>query len=261
MNTGGKSVCTSPIREETEHEGLTEQGSEKAQPTLVRRAAAEAIGTAMLLAAIVGSGITGERLAGGNIAIALLANTVATGAALVALILTFGSISGAHFNPAVTVASASQGGIGWRDVPAYLAAQVAGAFAGVGAAHVMFGERLFFVSRHAREVRRAVVQRSVGDLRVDVRHLGLRAAAFVRRAFRRRRLHHFRLLVHVFHLFRESGGDAGAFGDRHLRGNSSRGRARLHRGSTGGCGGGDRLVSLALALSAGNCRSRHRSTR
>jgi len=111
---------------------------------------AEALGTALLLAAVIGSGIMGERLAAGNVAIALLANTIATGAALVALILTFGPISGAHFNPAVTLADASQGGLAWRDVPAYVAAQVAGAFAGVAAAHVMFGEPLFFASRHAR---------------------------------------------------------------------------------------------------------------
>jgi glycerol uptake facilitator-like aquaporin len=118
--------------------------------TLGRRAVAEALGTALLLAAVIGSGIMGERLAAGNVAIALLANTIATGAALVALILTFGPISGAHFNPAVTLADASQGGLAWRDVPAYVAAQVAGAFAGVAAAHVMFGEPLFFASRHAR---------------------------------------------------------------------------------------------------------------
>jgi len=111
---------------------------------------AEALGTALLLAAVIGSGIMGDRLAAGNVAIALLANTIATGAALVALILTFGPISGAHFNPAVTLADASQGGLAWRDVPAYVAAQVAGAFAGVAAAHVMFGEPLFFASRHAR---------------------------------------------------------------------------------------------------------------
>jgi glycerol uptake facilitator-like aquaporin len=104
----------------------------------------------MLLAAVVGSGIMGERLAGGNVAIALLANTVATGAALVALILTFGPISGAHFNPAVTVADASQGGLAWSAVPAYVVAQVVGAFAGVAIAHVMFGEPLFTASRHAR---------------------------------------------------------------------------------------------------------------
>lgn len=104
----------------------------------------------MLLAAVVGSGIMGERLAGGNVAIVLIANTLATGAALVALILTFGPISGAHFNPAVTLADASQGGLGWREVPAYIAAQILGAFLGVAIAHVMFGLPLFFASRHAR---------------------------------------------------------------------------------------------------------------
>jgi glycerol uptake facilitator-like aquaporin len=114
------------------------------------RLAAEAVGTAMLLAAVVGSGIMGERLAGGNVAVALLANTIATGAALVALILTFGPISGAHFNPAVTLADASQGGIAWPDVLPYVGAQVIGAFVGVAAAHLMFELPLFFASRHAR---------------------------------------------------------------------------------------------------------------
>ena len=117
---------------------------------VVRRAVAEALGTGFLLAAVIGSGIMGERLAGGNIAIALLANTLATGAMLVALILTFGPISGAHLNPAVTLADASQGGVPWREVPVYVAAQIGGAFAGVAAAHLMFGQPLFFASRHAR---------------------------------------------------------------------------------------------------------------
>lgn len=115
-----------------------------------RRLTAEAIGTAMLLAAVVGSGIMADRLSGGNDAIALLANTIATAAALVALILTFGPISGAHFNPAVSIADASQGGLGWRRVPAYVAAQILGAVLGVWIAHVMFGERLFMLSSHAR---------------------------------------------------------------------------------------------------------------
>jgi glycerol uptake facilitator-like aquaporin len=118
--------------------------------SLGRRVAAEAVGTALLLAAVVGSGIMGERLAGGNVAVALLANAIATGAALVALILTFGPISGAHFNPAVTLADAVQGGFAWPDVPAYLGAQVVGAFAGVAAAHVMFELPLFFASQHVR---------------------------------------------------------------------------------------------------------------
>ena len=118
--------------------------------TLARRLAAEAVGTAFLLAAVVGSGIMGDRLAGGNVAIALLANTIATAATLVTLILTFGPISGAHFNPAVTLADASQGGLSWAAVPGYLAAQFAGAFAGVAAAHLMFGEPLFSTSHHVR---------------------------------------------------------------------------------------------------------------
>jgi glycerol uptake facilitator-like aquaporin len=124
--------------------------SDVERSSLGRRVVAEAVGTALLLAAVVGSGIMGERLAGGNVAVALLANTLATGAALVALILTFGPISGAHFNPAVTLADATQGGLAWADVPAYVMAQIAGAFAGVAAAHVMFEAPLFFASRHVR---------------------------------------------------------------------------------------------------------------
>jgi glycerol uptake facilitator-like aquaporin len=117
---------------------------------LSRRFAAEAVGTAMLLAAVVGSGIMADRLSGGNDAIALLANAIATGAALAALILTFGAISGAHFNPVVTVADATQGGLGWRDVPVYLCGQFSGAVIGVWLAHAMFDERIFMLSRHAR---------------------------------------------------------------------------------------------------------------
>jgi glycerol uptake facilitator-like aquaporin len=118
---------------------------------LLRRVVSEALGTALLLATVVGSGIMGERLSGGNVAIALLANTIATGAALVALIVTFGPISGAHFNPVVTLADASQGGMAWREVPAYLAAQIAGAFLGVAVAHVMFSvPSVFFASQHER---------------------------------------------------------------------------------------------------------------
>jgi glycerol uptake facilitator-like aquaporin len=118
---------------------------------LLKKCVAEGLGTALLLATVIGSGIMGEQLAGGNVAIALLANTIATGAGLVALILTFGSVSGAHFNPAVTLADASQGGLPWREVPSYLVAQVLGAFLGVAVAHVMFREpALFFASRHER---------------------------------------------------------------------------------------------------------------
>lgn len=117
---------------------------------LSRRIVAEGLGTAFLLAAVIGSGIMGERLAAGNVAIALLANTLATGAALVALILTFGPISGAHFNPAVSISDAWQGGLPWREVPIYITAQVVGAFSGVAVAHLMFGLPVFFSSHHAR---------------------------------------------------------------------------------------------------------------
>lgn len=117
---------------------------------LAKRLAAENIGTAMLLATVVGSGIMGERLAGGNVAVALLANTLATGAILVAIILTFGQISGAHFNPAVTISDAMNGGIKWRDVLPYIAAQIAGAFVGVGTANLMFELPVFFASQKVR---------------------------------------------------------------------------------------------------------------
>lgn len=121
-----------------------------APATFARRLIAEGLGTALLLAAVVGSGIMGERLSGGNVAVALLANSLATGAALVTLILTFGPVSGAHFNPAVTLADASQRGMAWRDVPAYILAQVVGAFAGVAAAHAMFDQPVFTASTRVR---------------------------------------------------------------------------------------------------------------
>src|SRR5216684_203024 len=111
---------------------------------------AEFLGTVFLLAAVVGSGIMGEKLAAGNVAIALLANSVATGAALVALILAFGPVSGAHFNPAVTLADATQRGIPWARVPGYFVAQCAGAMVGVYVAHLMFAQPMIQTSHHAR---------------------------------------------------------------------------------------------------------------
>jgi glycerol uptake facilitator-like aquaporin len=115
-----------------------------------RELVSEALGTAFLLAAVIGSGIMGERLAGGNAAVALLANTLATGAALIALIHAFGPVSGAHLNPVVTLADAALGGLAWRKVPGYLMAQVLGAFAGAAAAHAMFDLPAFRASQHAR---------------------------------------------------------------------------------------------------------------
>lgn len=119
-------------------------------PDLARRVVAEGLGTALLLAAIVGSGITAERLAGGNTAVALIAHSLAVGAALGALILTFGGISGAHFNPAVTLADAWAGGIEWHAVPTYIVAQIVGALTGVGVANLMFELPIFFISQRER---------------------------------------------------------------------------------------------------------------
>jgi glycerol uptake facilitator-like aquaporin len=116
----------------------------------LRPVVAEFVGTAFLLAAVVGSGIMAERLFGGNAGFALLANAVATGGALVALILAFGPVSGAHFNPAVTLADAWQGGLPWSAVIPYIAAQVAGGLAGTALADGMFGLPPFFASHHAR---------------------------------------------------------------------------------------------------------------
>ena len=117
---------------------------------LTRRVVAEALGTAFLLAAVVGSGIMADRLCGGNVGLALLCNALATAGALVALILTFGSVSGAHFNPVVTAADAWLGGTVWRDVPAYIVAQVAGGIAGVAIADLMFELPAFSFSTHER---------------------------------------------------------------------------------------------------------------
>jgi glycerol uptake facilitator-like aquaporin len=129
----------------------SENTANSTQNAIPRALVAEALGTALLLAVVVGSGIMGERLAGGNVALALLANTVATGAGLVALILSFGPISGAHFNPAVTLAESLSGALAPRTALAYVGAQLAGGFAGVAAAHAMFAERaVFFASTHAR---------------------------------------------------------------------------------------------------------------
>lgn len=118
--------------------------------SLARRVAAEAIGTALLLATVVGSGIMGERLSGGSVGLALLANALATGAGLVAFILALGPISGAHFNPVVTAVEAARGALPLREAPAYFVVQIVGAFAGVLVAHAMFGEPIFQVSRHVR---------------------------------------------------------------------------------------------------------------
>jgi glycerol uptake facilitator-like aquaporin len=118
--------------------------------SLPRRLAAEFIGTALLVATVVGSGVMAERLANGNLALALLANTIATGAILVALIFTFGGISGGHFNPVVSLMDAFERGLPWRETPYYVAAQILGGITGSIVAHLMFGLPPIFFSQHVR---------------------------------------------------------------------------------------------------------------
>lgn len=132
--------------------------------SLQSRALAEFLGTAFLLIAVVGSGIMAERLAQGNVALALLANAVATGAALVALILAFGPISGAHFNPVVTLTDVLGAHLGWKGASAYLVAQVSGAFAGVAVAHAMFGLPVYTISQHARSGSNLILSEVVATL-------------------------------------------------------------------------------------------------
>ena len=126
------------------------RGADPIRLTLGRRATSEALGTGLLVAAVVGSGIMGERLAGGNAGLALLANTIATGAALAVLILAFGPLSGAHFNPIVTLAEHLTGALSRRDVPAYVAAQVGGGLLGTMVANLMFEAPIVSLSHHAR---------------------------------------------------------------------------------------------------------------
>jgi glycerol uptake facilitator-like aquaporin len=120
------------------------------KPSLPRRAASEFLGSLLLLAAVVGSGIMAQRLAAGNIALALLANSLATGAALIAIILALESVSGPHLNPVVTIADALMGGLPWKEVPLYIVVQCAGAIGGVAATHLMFNLPLLTASTHVR---------------------------------------------------------------------------------------------------------------
>ena len=214
---------------------------------LPRRLAAESIGTAMLLAAVVGSGIMADRLSGGNDAIALLANTIATAAALAALILTFGPISGAHFNPAVSIADASQGGLRWQDVPAYVLAQVLGAVLGVWTAHVMFGERAVHALRPCAERSRATGQRVRRDVRPGVGDLGMFAAPGGRRPRCDRRVHRRCILVHGVDVVCEPGRHACTRADGYVRRHSSRRRAGIHRRAARGRGGRHAPLSVARA--------------
>ncbi len=137
------------MSEQTEQQ-MTNRTDTAAAPATARQLVAEGLGTAFLLATVVGSGIMAERLSDGNVALALLANTIATGAILAVLILVFGAISGAHFNPAVTLAFRLRGEIGRAAAGAYVVVQIIGGLLGTWAAHVMFDERIFQLSTTPR---------------------------------------------------------------------------------------------------------------
>jgi glycerol uptake facilitator-like aquaporin len=167
------------------------------------RLTAEFVGSAFLVAAAVGSGIMGERLAGGSVAIALLANTIATGAALVALILTFGPISGAHLNPVVTLADAMEHGIAWPEALAYIGVQCAGGITGVVLAHLMFGLRV------------------CSHVRIAVGNLGMFTTAVRGSTVRRRQLYHRCLLVYCVNIVCQPGSNPSPMLVRYFRRDST----------------------------------------
>ena len=187
---------------------------------LARRVTAEFTGTAFLVAAVVGSGIMAERLAGGNAAIALLANTIATGAALVTLILAFAPISGAHFNPAVSFAAALEGQLRVLQVGAYIAAQIVGGVAGTLAAHMMFSLPLISLSRHARAGSAQAFSEFIATFGLLAVIWGTSARANLV-PYRRWSLYHRGVLVHGVHLVRQSRRYPRAIAEQHVFWHSS----------------------------------------
>ncbi len=226
---------------------------------LRRRATAEFIGAALLLAAVVGSGIMGERLSSGNVALALLANSLATGAALTALIMTFGPISGAHFNPAVSIADASQGGLRWCEALIYVLVQFLGAFAGVGVADVIVrgtGVRIL----HSRSQWIGTgVQRGSRDVWTTRGDLGMFTPKVFGRPVRGCCVHRRRVLVHSLHLLRKSCGDAGAGVYEHVHGDSTAGRPDVLGRSANRCRHGQVAVPMARAVASRVCISSRRA--
>jgi|SRR5450755_3929535 glycerol uptake facilitator-like aquaporin len=211
------------------------------RPSLQKRIVAEALGTGFLVAAVVGSGITGERLSGGNIAIALLANTLATGAALVALILTFGPISGAHLNPVVTLCMGLRRLLPWKEVMPYVSAQFIGGMFGTLLAHVMFGRELYSISQHQRSGLPQLVSEFVaalGLLCVIWGCLNIRSALAVPIAV----ASYITVLVYRLNIVRKSRRHSGAFRHGYLRGHPPGRCTGLHCGSSGWCSGCDRRL-------------------
>lgn len=219
-----------------------------------RKLVAEFFGTAMLLATVVGSSIMAERLAGGNVAIALLANTVATGAALVALILTFGPISGAHFNPVVSICDAWQGGIsmwGSSDLSArstrwrYIRGDR-------GERDVRTACSIFFYEGEDRSI--AMARRVRRDFWLDGRYMGMYSTAEGDRgSVRRRSLHHGGILVHIVDVVCEPGCNDRTIPNRHIRRNTTGRRSGVHHRPIRGRDRGDFSFPMVSATQAGKC--------
>ena len=214
--------------------------------SLPRRLVAESLGTTFLLAAVVGSGIMAQRLAGGNGALALLCNTLPTGAILTVLILTFGPVSGAHFNPAVSIAFALRREIPWPDVAAYVTVQIIGGVVGVWAAHAMFELPVWQVSAHGADGRRTMARRICRDFWIAANDFRLRCANAGGSSLRRRSVHYVGLLVHGVDIIRQSGRDHRAFAFRHLRGYRSRRRHCIYRRAAPWHAGGGAVSQLVL---------------
>ena len=208
---------------------VTEATDVAGPPSLARRLAAEALGTAILLATVVGSGIMAERLAGGNVAIALLGNTIPTGAILAVLILIFAPISGAHFNPVVSLVFALRRELNWADLALYAPAQIIGAVIGVVAAHIMFEMPVWQVSDTIRTGPGQWLAEGRRDLRSPPRDPRMYRQRAESDRSRRRALHHRGLLVHRLDVLRQSRGDHRALAFGQLRRHSAGWRSCLHR--------------------------------
>jgi glycerol uptake facilitator-like aquaporin len=210
-------------------------------PSLAQRAFSEWLGTAFLLAAVVGSGIMAQKLAGGNGALALLCNTLPTGAILVVLILTFGPLSGAHFNPAVSLAFALRRELSWSTAALYMAVQVLGGIAGVWAAHLMFELPLWQFSITVRTGPGQWLAEAVATFGLV---LMLRGAYSGGRALCRRSEYHGRVLVHGLHLFRQSRRDDRARSLRYFCRDLAKRRAGVHRCAARRHGRGARVLPV-----------------
>ena len=197
--------------------------------SLARRLVAEALGTALLVAVVVGSGIMGERLAAGNDAVALLGNTLATGSALVVLILLFGPVSGAHLNPVVSLSFAISGRFRWAEFAAYVPVQILGAVGGTVIAHLMFGEALLQASTHIRTGMGIWTGEDSGHLCPAHNNPRLPVAACRRSPLCRCSGHHGRLLVYLIDLIRKSGGNNLPVRSPIVLGHSAARRSGLHR--------------------------------